>query len=434
MKGTKMESRSSSDQARVTMRTREITTNLHGTVEVENEITKEQSRSEMFSKSEQVFEQVRNDFIQSENTRLLNLLQEWERPTLLHKLYYRKRIHDVLEEHHDLSDMFHVSQLQDILHAEKVSLHISFAEMKVTTHLVDHTETNNRIMQMLSSTLAERTQFLQDHLTDVGSRNFHIAIHELMSRKRKRERTQMLEREDIKYENKKVKTTSGIVVSRMEPMRFPFSPDELKLLETNEIIEGQIRFSFYENFITDLVLSQAQDPKLLIHTLQQALTLKMITRNQHPTLFPWDFPTLAEITKVEEIPFLAIPFVPLDFFGDPENPRTYFAKCNILIDNNLFEGVQLEMALVLQTHEYHEQARQAFNSMIHQPRISQIKSVHDHDDLLRLGDMDTSQELKRLRRSHTQMLAMDQQRCHLTMLRDQINLSLNKLDHRIRDA
>jgi hypothetical protein len=368
----------------------------------------------------------------------LNLLQEWERPTLLQKLYYRKRIHDVLEEHHDLFDMVHVLRLQDILDAEKVSLHISFSEMKETTHLVDHTETNTRIMHMLSSTLAERTKFLQDHLTEVGSRNFHIAIHELMSRKRKRERTQMFERKDMKYEQQNVNvynnTSSGIVVSRMEPMRFPFSPDELKFLETNEIIEGQIRFSFYEKFITDLVLSQAQDPKLLIHTLQQALTLKMITRNQHPTLFPWDFPTLAEITKVEEIPFLAIPFVPLDFFGDPENPRTYFAKCNILIHHNLYEGVQLEMALVLQTPEYHEQAKQAFSSMIHYPRIRQIKSVHDQDDLLRLGDMDTSPELKRLRRSHTQMLAMDQQRCHLTTLRDQITLSLNKLDHKIRDA
>jgi len=441
MKGSKMESRSSSDQARVTMRTREITTNLEGTVEVESEITKEQSHSyqgAMYSKSEQIFEQVRNDFIQSENARLHNLQLEWEKPSLLYKLYYRKRVNDILEEHHDLSEMLHIERLQDILQAEKLSLEISFAEMKITKHLVDHIETDNRIIHILSSRLVERTQFLEDHVVEVGSRNFHIAMHELMSRNRKRERTQIFsDREDKRNfleKKRKIQPMTDGIVFRAEPMQFPFSLEELKLLETNEIIEGQIRFSFYENFITDLVVSRAQDPKLLLYTLQQALTLKMLTRSKYPELYPWTFPTLTEITKVEEIPFLAIPFVPVDFFGEPYNPRAYFAFCNVLIDEQLFEGVQLEMALVMQTTEYRIQAKQAFNNMIHQPRISQIKSVHDRDDLLQLGDIDTSQELKRLRRSHTQMLAMDQQRCHLTTLRDQINLSLSKLDRRIRDA
>jgi hypothetical protein len=299
----------------------------------------------------------------TEDRRLLKLLKGWMQPFALQKRYYRERIADVVDDDmHDLYQIIEAVSLEDIMTREQMALQLSFDELKDTRGLVEDETGRMKIERAMLG----RSCILQTHTDVTTSRNFLVALSELRSRRRKRDQTRSI---DDKFDQSAMFADMSAkplrFVERVSPMEYPFSPAEIKLLETNEVIDGHISYQFYEQFITDMVCSQGLAPHLASHTLQQALTLKMLCTGMYPDLLPWTFPTLTEIVRVEEALYLSIPFVPLCFFGQIDvSSTTHFAVCNFLVAGELYQDVTLEMALLLQTPPYRDMAHAAFQDII----------------------------------------------------------------------
>lgn len=431
----------STGQSRYVTRTREITTNVDGTIRaLENQVLQEHSTMQentLRTTSEKAFHRAKHNYLQSEDQRIAGLLDEWTHPSLLQKHYYRKRAKEILHETHDLNWLLHASTLQEVLAAEKLALRISFAETQPVRGLIDDPDSERQFLRILSTTEEERQATLDKFREAIGSRTYQIALHELMSRKRKREKTKQIQ---SNYESKqtppkrtKLSPTAKGVVQRSSIMEYPFTQKEMRLLEANEVVEGKISHQVYETILLDTARSKGEDARLLTHVMQQALTLKMLTQKKDPGASTWEFPPLVQITRVEKLPYLSVPLVSLDFFGNTNNSSTYFGFCNILVDNELYEDVILEMALLLQTQPYTALAKEAFEACVHQPTLRKIMAIDETADLLQL-DHNNSADLKKLQQAHQRLLSMDQQRSQLTSLHNQLSSTLHKLDHRIRDA
>ena len=318
--------------------------------------------------------------IDDEITRLRGLLHQWLKPSQLHTPYYRRRMEEIVhDDAHELHDMLQAASIEQIMTREQLALQISFAETRETPGLLVHGSNEVRFLRSLKLFGVEQTRILRNNPTMAGSRTFLIALHQLMDRKRKHARLKNIHEHYTKRKRfgpscQTYHSRQG-VVARASPMKYPFTTGELRVLEANEVLEGHVPFEVYEGFITETVCSKGLAPNLASYVLQQALTLKMLTMGIRPGLLPWDLPELLQITRIQELPYASIAFVPLDFFGTTEAACTHFAVCTFLVADRVYQNVSLEISLLLQTPMYSQQTHTAFLEMVYTPRPCAIDAI-----------------------------------------------------------
>ena len=304
----------------------------------------------------------------SETSHLSRVVREWENPALMSTQYYHARIANMVEDYGYADSEVSNQTLAQILDNCQLSLTISYAEMEDVDGLFDDPIMNDQIVDIVIRTAESRRRILKEYPKTVGSDHFNIALYALMSRRRKRDRTKHIV--DEPRLDHPTRSPTPVVIHRAKPLQYPFSPDDITLLDVNDIIDGHITFDFYEKYLFKSIVSKGRDRSLLSFELQQLMTRKMLMHRQHPLLLAWEFPLIVQITKIELGEFLKIPFVSVEFFGHPDTETAYFAHCDVVINGQVHEDVTLEMALLVQTPCYHLMAIDSFKTIVSEPRLS----------------------------------------------------------------
>jgi hypothetical protein len=370
--------------------------------------------------------------IQSIRRKFESLEKLYAQKHILQKNIFRQRVQALLGGFHALYNIRELPTLEAIITYDMIARQISFSELQPREmKLLDDPLRYQEAIHILEKTKFQRREFLTQFPDKVGSPHVHITLHHLRTRHQKRQRVATI---NARFENV---TEADPIVEQKQIQRlpfkdipFPFTEEELKLLEANEIVEGPVPFTIYEDYLYRMVQSKGNDHAQLKYVLQQALTAKMLlqTRRRHACVyFPWVFPTLLSITQVGYINYGSIPFVPVDFYGSYTTPLSLFATCVFEVDDRIHEDIKLEFVLLIKTSCFAELAQEALREFLLTRPVAAITEVSEN-----IGDIleyvNDQRVLSRIKGMYRKQLSMDQAYDRLDRMKRSMDRSVKTFD------
>ena len=111
----------------------------------------------------------------------------------------------------------------------------------------------------------------------------------------------------------------------------------------------------HDTFVQLALSSSGGAAELLTPAVAQIITTRLLLADGPP------LPELLMVTAVQELDPAEQPFCPVGYFGGSEaGSRRHFAECAFRLGDAVFDGVHIELTLLLQTDSYRRLASQVF--------------------------------------------------------------------------
>jgi hypothetical protein len=171
---------------------------------------------------------------------------------------------------------------------------------------------------------------------------------------------------------------------------YPLTDQEMEVMDhLDPDMMGTEDPAIYDKYTTLSLNTNGEDSALLVPVLEQLITCLLILQlggNSCPT---WArqmaLPELVDITNVKKKRFTEFAFCPTDFFGDYNeihNKSQHFGECEFRVGDEVFEKVNIEYPLLVQTEAYADFARQVFVEIAGKSITREMNCINTAGDML----------------------------------------------------